>query len=104
MARTTTATIWIGFFKAVAVSMLVLWFSFMGLFFYYNDTRPTVTQPEQGRFYPSFNHGHTAWLTLQEQRRLDVLENLAEGLMVTFLVCWIVEYRRRRKGVAKTNP
>lgn len=88
--------LWLGFCKVVAVSTLVVWLSFVGLFLYYNDTRPTTRQfPE--RHYPIFNHGHTAWLTLGEHRHLDMMEHVAQTLMVAFVICWLIEYRRRRK-------
>lgn len=92
------ARLWLGFRKIVAVCVGVVWLSFSGLFLYYNYTRPTTRQlPE--RHYPIFifYQGRIAWLNFQERHRLNVLEGVAEGLLVAGLACWLVEFKRSRK-------
>jgi hypothetical protein len=69
------------FVKVAAVVALLLWFSFIGIFFYYDMTRPTLADSSVGRIYPWNNHGHIVYLTGNEQ---DLLYGLV--LAATMLI------------------
>jgi len=69
-------------------------FGFLGLFYHYDATRPTVRQPSEGRNYPSNNHGHVVYLSEQDERRLHLLEIAAFYLCMTGIV---LDYVQRQQ-------
>lgn len=73
-------------------------FGFLGLFYHYDATRPTVRQPSQGRNYPSNNHGHVVYLSEQDEHRLHLLELAAFYLCVTGIV---LDYVQRQQLTLK---
>ena len=78
--------------RILLYSSLALWFSFIGLFEHYSQTRPTVENPEEGRNYRQNNHGYYTYLTEEEHSRLTILEIVAP---VLFLSGSLVDPERR---------
>ena len=68
---------WVRCAKALSVAALIMWFSFFGLYLYYDATRSTVGRPAEGRIYELNNHGHRVYLTRQERFGLQGLEGCA---------------------------
>lgn len=84
--------------RALSTLAVFLWIGLWALFMQYDFTRPTARQSEVGRIYPSFNHGHTVYLTLGEQEGLRTMDRTVGVLFVTalslgFSLKW---YERRR--------
>ena len=73
-------------------------FGFLGLFYHYDATRPTVRQPGEGRNYPSNNHGHVVYLSGQDEYRLHLLEIAAFYLCMTGIV---LDYVQRQQLTLK---
>jgi hypothetical protein len=73
-------------------------FGFLGLFYHYDATRPTVRQPSEGRNYPSNNHGHVVYLSEQDEHRLHLLELAAFYLCMTGIV---LDYVQRQQLTLK---
>jgi hypothetical protein len=71
---------------------LVVWFGFIGLFEHYNYTRPTISNRSEGRVHGQNNHGHVAYLTSQEESRLELLEFSAPAI---FIVGGLIDPKRR---------
>jgi len=80
--------------RFLAFAGLVSWFGFIGLFLHYDATRPTVRPPNEGRNYPSNNHGHVVYLSDQDEHRLHLLEGAAGWLFVTGVV---LDYVQRQQ-------
>jgi len=47
--------------------------SWLGLFFYYSETRPHHPEPENGRVIALNNHGQLSYLTGEEDRWMTLL-------------------------------
>src|SRR6266404_5629635 len=73
-------------------------FGFLGLFYHYDATRPTVRQPSEGRNYPSNNHGHVVYLCEQDEHQLHLLELAAFYLCMTGIV---LDYVQRQQLTPK---
>jgi len=80
--------------RVVGYSALASWFGFIALFLHYDATRPTVPQPNEGRVYPSNNHGHVVYLSEQDEHQLNLLQMTAFGLVV---VVGLLEYAQQRQ-------
>jgi len=73
-------------------------FGFLGLFYHFDATRPTVRQPSEGRNYPSNNHGHIVYLSEQDEHQLHLLELAAFYLCMTGIV---LDYVQREQLTPK---
>jgi hypothetical protein len=58
---------------AIVLALVVSFFAYVGLWEYYDHTRPTAAEPAQGRIHPLETHGSIVYLTLEES---DYLRNL----------------------------
>ncbi len=77
--------------RFLAFLALATWFGFIGLFYHFDATRPTVPQPSEGRNYPSNNHGHVVYLSEQDEHQLHLLELAPFYLFVTGMVLAYVQ-------------
>jgi hypothetical protein len=68
---------WVRCVKALTAAALIMWFSFLGLYLYYDATRSIVRRLDEGRTYELNNHGHRVYLTREERLRLRGLEACA---------------------------
>jgi hypothetical protein len=68
--------------NALTIMAVLVCLSAMFLFVHYDDTRPTLKQPAEGRVYPWSNHGHVVYLTQKEQLQLYILGGIGGGLFV----------------------
>jgi hypothetical protein len=81
--------------KVLAPVAVAIWFGFFCLTLHYDDTRPTVRKPDQGRVYALNNHGHVVYLTANEENNLHNLEFLAITLFVT---AFLIDYSQRERA------
>lgn len=73
------------------------WVTFIGLFQYYDATRPTTMQAQNGRILAQLDHGHIVYLSRAEQGRLDSLEQAALlFFLLTVCLAVTVTYRTRK--------
>ena len=84
--------------RFLAFLALASWFGFIGLFFHYDATRPTVRQPNEGNVYPSNNHGHVVYLSEQDERQLNLLQGAALSL---FIIGMVLDYAYRQQITAR---
>ncbi len=84
--------------RFLAFLALASWFGFIGLFFHYDATRPTVRQPNEGNVYPSNNHGHVVYLSEQDERQLSLLQGAALSL---FMIGMVLDYAYRQQITAR---
>ena len=77
--------------RFLAFSAVAIWFGFIGLFFHYDATRPTIPQPNQARVYPSNNHGHVVYLSAlvakgmrPEMARLTLARKIATIVLIVW--------------------
>ena len=89
MVRALRAT----FVIVLAVSLA----AYVGLWTYYDHTRPTVAAPAQGRIHPLNTHGSIVYLTLEESDYLRDLGWLTSILLVVQGAIVVVR-RARRTG------
>ena len=90
---------WVRCAKALSVAALIMWFSFFGLYLYYDATRSTVGRPAEGRIYELNNHGHRVYLTRQERFGLRGLEGCSvAAFAVAFALGRWTERRARPLG------
>jgi hypothetical protein len=68
------------FAKIVIRIGLLAWVSYLCLWLYYGFSRPTVAQPEAGRWFALDTHGHIAYLTSREMANLHLLLETSGGL------------------------
>jgi hypothetical protein len=54
-------------------------------YFHYADTCPTTEQTEIGRSYPLNVHGRIVYLTRTEKFRLNALEGVTVGCILSFI-------------------
>jgi hypothetical protein len=54
------------FLKILGACSFALWFSAMGVFFYYDATRPEALNPELGQIYELNNHGHVVYVSFRD--------------------------------------
>ncbi len=83
--------------RFLAFLALASWLGFIGLFFHYDATRPTVRQPNEGGVYPSNNHGHVVYLSEQDERQLNLLQGAALSL---FIIAVVLDYVYRQQITA----
>jgi hypothetical protein len=62
---------------------LVLWMVWYGLWMRYAQTRPSLADPERGRTYLLYTHGHVAYLNRMENLQVHSLEYLASAFLVS---------------------
>jgi hypothetical protein len=55
---------------AAGIAWLILFFSAIALWIYYDGTRPTTPDPAVGRIYPLNTHGSIVYLLYEERVRL----------------------------------
>jgi len=95
--RTRIAKFWKPLEIIAGVGALIVWFTSMFLWMYYDHTRPTVADPSTGRIYPLNSHGSIVYLTQPEQFWLYSLIWVA-GICFVIAVCIDVfkkPFRRR---------
>ena len=80
--------------RFLAFSALVSWFGFIGLFCHYDAVRPAVPLPNEGKVYPSNNHGHVVYLSEQDEHQLNLLQGAAFWL---FMVAVVLDYAQREQ-------
>lgn len=80
--------------RFLAFSALASWFGFIGLFCHYDATRPTVQLPNEGKLYPSNNHGHVVYLSERDEHQLNLLQGAAFWL---FMVVVVLDYVQREQ-------
>ena len=101
MAKDVSTSRFVRFLNAssrfLAFSALATWFGFIGLFFHYDATRPTIPQSNQGRVYPSNNHGHVVYLLEQDEDRLNLLQ---WGAFSLFMIAVALDYVQRQQLTA----
>jgi hypothetical protein len=83
--------------RLLGYSALASWLGFIGLFLHYDATRPTLMQPNEGKVYPSNNHGHVVYLSEQDEHQLNLLQMTTFGLVV---VVALLEYVQQRQLTA----
>jgi hypothetical protein len=99
MAQNTSFQRFVKFLsRFLGVSALATWFGFIGLFYHYDATRPTVPQPSEGRTYPSNNHGHIVYLSEHDKNQLQLLQVIAFCLVVPGI---LLEYAQRQRLTVK---
>jgi hypothetical protein len=73
--------------KVLAFSGVAIWLFYIGLWTYYDSTRPRLPDVATGRVVVQNTHGHYVYLTAEESSRLRDLEILAGILFLTgFLI------------------
>jgi hypothetical protein len=68
---------------------VLLWLGTICLYWHYDDTRPTLMMPAEGRLSAWNEHGHVFYLTLNEELRMYAL--LGAGA-VLFGIAGTVEF------------
>jgi hypothetical protein len=82
---------------AIVLALVVSFFAYVGLWEYYDHTRPTAAAPAQGRIHPLNTHGSIVYLTLEESDYLRDLGWLTSILLVVQGAIVVVR-RARRTG------
>ena len=67
---------------AIVLALVVSFFAYVGLWEYYDHTRPTAAEPAHGRIHPLNTHGSIVYLTLEESDYLRDLGWLTSLLLV----------------------
>ncbi len=70
----------------------LVWFGYIGLFYYYSYTRPRLAEASEGRIYKQDNRGYVTYLTTNEHNLLHVLEFPAPILLLAGV---LLDPRRR---------
>jgi hypothetical protein len=70
-------------------------FSYVGLWTYYDHTRPTLAEPAEGRIHPLNTHGSIVYLTREEADHLYKLGWLASILLVLLGAITLLARRAR---------
>jgi hypothetical protein len=82
---------------ATVLVLVVSFFAYVGLWEYYDHTRPTAAEPAHGRIHPLSTHGSIVYLTLEESDYLRDLGWLTSILLVVQGAIVVVR-RARRAG------
>jgi hypothetical protein len=77
-----TARFWKPLEVTGACLALVAWFGAMGLWMYYDATRPITPDQNTGRIYPQNTHGSIVYLIRQEKMNVSALMWVAGVSMV----------------------
>lgn len=72
--------------RFLAFLAMASWFGFIGLFCHYDAIRPTVPLPNEGKVYPSNNHGHVVYLSESDEGRLNLLQGIALWLVIVVVI------------------
>ena len=86
---------------AAGIAWLILFFSAIALWIYYDGTRPTTPDPAVGRIYPLNTHGSIVYLLYEERVRLYGLIGAALIAGVVMIGIEILKgrfLRRRQRG------
>jgi hypothetical protein len=81
---------------------LLCWFSFGGLYVWYDFNRPHVPDASVGRVYSINNHGSIAYLTLREAVVLYGLAGVSAALLLVGVGIEAATRRRRNAEVRKS--
>ncbi len=79
---------------------LLFWFSFCGLYIWFDFNRPHTADASIGRIYSINNHGSIAYLTLGE---VTLLYGLAGVSLILALGLFCIDAATRRRITAKRN-
>ena len=89
------------FLKILGACSFAVWFSAMGVFFYYDGTRPEAPSPEGGQIYESNNHGHVVYVSFRDGLLFYGLMVVgAVGAIATFAIGRRIQ-ESRRSGPAR---
>jgi hypothetical protein len=84
---------------AIVLALVVSFFAYVGLWEYYDHTRPTVAAPDQGRIHPLNTHGSIVYLTLEES---DYLRDLGWLTCILLVVQGAMVVVRRARSAGPT--
>lgn len=93
-----TARFWKPLEGAAACLALVTWFGAMGLWMYYDATRPITPDQNTGRIYPQNTHGSIVYLIRQEKVKVSTLMWVAGVLVIVAIGIEISVRPFRRAG------
>ncbi len=77
----------------IVIGLVVSFAAYVGLWTYYDHTRPTVAAPAQGRIHPLNTHGSIVYLTLEES---DYLRDLGWLTCILLVVQGAITIHARR--------
>ncbi len=78
---------------AIVIALVASFAVYVGLWTYYDHTRPTAAEPAHGRIHPLNSHGSIVYLTLEES---DYLRDLGWLTCILLLVQGAVMILGRR--------
>lgn len=82
----------------IVVALVVSFTTYVGLWEYYDHTRPTVAVPAQSRIHPLNTHGSIVYLTLEES---DYLRDLGWLTCILLVVQGAIMVLGRRARPAR---
>jgi hypothetical protein len=84
---------------AIVLALVVSFFAYVGLWEYYDHTRPTAAEPAHGRIHPLNTHGSIVYLTLEES---DYLRDLGWLTCILLVVQGAIVVVRRARSAGPT--
>jgi hypothetical protein len=84
---------------AIVLALVVSFFAYVGLWEYYDHTRPTAAEPAHGRIHPLNTHGSIVYLTLEES---DYLRDLGWLTCILLVVQGAMVVVRRARSAGPT--
>lgn|SRR5512136_2835491 len=84
---------------AIVLALVVSFFAYVGLWEYYDHTRPTAAEPAHGRIHPLNTHGSIVYLTLEES---DYLRDLGWLTSILLVVQGAIVVVRRARSAGPT--
>ena len=84
---------------AIVIVLVVSFAAYVGLWTYYDHTRPTVAAPAHGRIHPLNTHGSIVYLTLEES---DYLRDLGWLTSILLVVQGAIVIVRRARSAGPT--
>ena len=85
---------------AIVIVLVVSFAAYVGLWTYYDHTRPTVAAPDQGRIHPLNTRGSIVYLTLEES---DYLRDLGWLTSILLVVQGAIVVVRRARSARPTT-